>query len=397
MMPTYYEVLGVSPDAEPEVIEAAYKALVRKYHPDRAGENPRIRQITDAYSCLRDPAKRKQYDLSRRESAARQPPEPPKTNSPTEPSSAGHGTDARHQSSHSATSERAEPTKKCPDCGDNVPVSTSKCGLCGYWFRRDLYYARGCSVAVVAFILLLMLISIIGSEADNLGPGSADAGVRVPTVFQGTWAPEGLRCHSGNGLVVDESSAISRAGGDLVSVRPLGSNSAEFEFTMQDDSGPFTYREIWTVTDGAQVLEVVSDDQKRSTFRFRRCGSEPAAKSAATKLEPSQPQPPSSAVADNASLQSTTIPAAFVGEWNANPDACGTGLSDSSLRIEPELIHFYESTGNVKRVKIVNSRTITVDASYAGEGQQWDDSRTLVLSRSGNELTIEGFTRTRCP
>ena len=29
-----FEVLGISPDAEPEVIQAAYRALARKYHPD---------------------------------------------------------------------------------------------------------------------------------------------------------------------------------------------------------------------------------------------------------------------------------------------------------------------------------------------------------------------------
>jgi curved DNA-binding protein CbpA len=29
-----FQVLGISPDAEPEVILAAYRALARKYHPD---------------------------------------------------------------------------------------------------------------------------------------------------------------------------------------------------------------------------------------------------------------------------------------------------------------------------------------------------------------------------
>ena len=31
---TYYDWLEVSPKASPEVIEKAYKALVKKYHPD---------------------------------------------------------------------------------------------------------------------------------------------------------------------------------------------------------------------------------------------------------------------------------------------------------------------------------------------------------------------------
>ena len=33
-MKNYYEILGVSKNSETEVITAAYKAMMRKYHPD---------------------------------------------------------------------------------------------------------------------------------------------------------------------------------------------------------------------------------------------------------------------------------------------------------------------------------------------------------------------------
>lgn len=33
-MPTYYDILGVTTNAEPEVIRAAYRARMRLYHPD---------------------------------------------------------------------------------------------------------------------------------------------------------------------------------------------------------------------------------------------------------------------------------------------------------------------------------------------------------------------------
>jgi curved DNA-binding protein CbpA len=33
-LPDYYLILQVRPVAEPEVIDAAYKSLMRKYHPD---------------------------------------------------------------------------------------------------------------------------------------------------------------------------------------------------------------------------------------------------------------------------------------------------------------------------------------------------------------------------
>jgi DnaJ-class molecular chaperone len=66
----------VTRDAEPEVIERAYKALSRKYHPDLAApaDRPqatvRMQQINDAYRVLSDPDRRRRYD-------SEQPPEHP--------------------------------------------------------------------------------------------------------------------------------------------------------------------------------------------------------------------------------------------------------------------------------------------------------------------------------
>jgi hypothetical protein len=65
-----YAVLQVAPDAEPEVIDAAYRQLMRKYHPDLAGDNQdlaarlhkRAKEINQAYSVLRDETQRRTYD-----------------------------------------------------------------------------------------------------------------------------------------------------------------------------------------------------------------------------------------------------------------------------------------------------------------------------------------------
>lgn len=58
----YYEVLQVSPLAEVEIIDAAYKKLAQKYHPDK---NPttaeRMKQINNAYDILGNYEKRKIY------------------------------------------------------------------------------------------------------------------------------------------------------------------------------------------------------------------------------------------------------------------------------------------------------------------------------------------------
>lgn len=67
-MQDYYKVLQVDPNAEPEVIEAAYRRLARKYHPDvnqSADAQARMKDINDAYDTLHDPMKRAEYDRKR--------------------------------------------------------------------------------------------------------------------------------------------------------------------------------------------------------------------------------------------------------------------------------------------------------------------------------------------
>ncbi len=64
----HYRTLQVSRDAEPEVIDRAYRALVLKYHPDRADPAEReratrkLQRVNEAYSVLSDPVKRRAYD-----------------------------------------------------------------------------------------------------------------------------------------------------------------------------------------------------------------------------------------------------------------------------------------------------------------------------------------------
>ena len=58
----------MSPAAEDVVIGAAYRALMRHYHPDTNPDpaaQARAREITAAYAVLRDPAKRAEYDAQR--------------------------------------------------------------------------------------------------------------------------------------------------------------------------------------------------------------------------------------------------------------------------------------------------------------------------------------------
>ncbi|HEY6662019.1 MAG TPA: DnaJ domain-containing protein [Sphingomicrobium sp.] len=63
-----YAILGVTPTAEDVVIGAAYRALMRHYHPDTNHDpqaQARAQEISAAYAILRDPAKRAEYDAGR--------------------------------------------------------------------------------------------------------------------------------------------------------------------------------------------------------------------------------------------------------------------------------------------------------------------------------------------
>jgi len=60
----YYSILGLSRDCSKEEIKAAYRRLVKLYHPDRVPDvNPVfILEINEAYGILNDPVKRATYD-----------------------------------------------------------------------------------------------------------------------------------------------------------------------------------------------------------------------------------------------------------------------------------------------------------------------------------------------
>jgi curved DNA-binding protein CbpA len=80
-----YRILQVQPDADADVVRAAYRVLARKVHPDASAPLDEVteRRMTDlnwAYSIVRDPIKRAVWESDRR----RAPP-------PTPAESATHG------------------------------------------------------------------------------------------------------------------------------------------------------------------------------------------------------------------------------------------------------------------------------------------------------------------
>lgn len=65
---THYEVLGVAPGASPAEIRKRWASLIQRYHPDHLGSGgswleSQARRLIEAYQTLKDPERRRQYDV----------------------------------------------------------------------------------------------------------------------------------------------------------------------------------------------------------------------------------------------------------------------------------------------------------------------------------------------
>src|SRR3989338_9083856 len=61
----YYQILGVSKNANADELKKAYRNLARKHHPDidkSEGAEKRFKEINEAYQVLSDPQKKSTYD-----------------------------------------------------------------------------------------------------------------------------------------------------------------------------------------------------------------------------------------------------------------------------------------------------------------------------------------------
>lgn len=57
-----YARLGITPDSDGDIVNAAMRELIKVHHPDRGGDPDIFQRIMEAYNILKDPERRAQYD-----------------------------------------------------------------------------------------------------------------------------------------------------------------------------------------------------------------------------------------------------------------------------------------------------------------------------------------------
>jgi curved DNA-binding protein CbpA len=70
-LPNYYELLQISPNADPETIHRIFQFMAVRLHPDnpQTGDAEKFMVVKEAYDILSDPSLRAEYDAAREMSA----------------------------------------------------------------------------------------------------------------------------------------------------------------------------------------------------------------------------------------------------------------------------------------------------------------------------------------
>lgn len=129
-MPSYYEILRVSPTATDEAIREAY-AQMRAAYQGQTGTGPdqqALRLLDAAYATLSDPASRKDYDRTLDSGATIRLPQPLARPAAPQPLVPARPTALAPAPSVLGAAEATPRT--CPHCGQQSPAQANFCAHC---------------------------------------------------------------------------------------------------------------------------------------------------------------------------------------------------------------------------------------------------------------------------
>jgi hypothetical protein len=204
---TLYDVLQVSPWCEPEVIQAAFRALARSRHPDvsrSVDAEEQMRRLNLAYQTLSDPAQRSRYDEELALEAARLPPLRPA-------SAAGYGTGYAASSGVGAGARAATASagagarpgsgaRATTGAGSGAPDGPSSSGAAASGqpaYQASIFDTRGnlvlprsaIYVSVVMVVIIVVLIVMLLMDFLAEAPNTPDRPIRPPSGVLNTGRP----------------------------------------------------------------------------------------------------------------------------------------------------------------------------------------------------------------
>lgn len=218
----HYSVLQVSEHADPEVIDAAYRALARKWHPDvnaDPGAADHMRAINAAYHVLRDPDRRARYDRERARrpvsAAVWQPrpgepdedvePEPgPRPAPPPGPTRPGASAAREVCTLH----EEMDGVAECARCGSllcQACIEFGDCPTCAEEeaARRQLWMAvRALGALVVGWSIALVVAWGLGKPLGSSAPVVAVVGLWIAVTIHGWSVLRDRTGELGNSLIL---------------------------------------------------------------------------------------------------------------------------------------------------------------------------------------------------
>jgi hypothetical protein len=165
---THYDTLKVARDAPTEVIKSAYRALARKYHPDR---NPDLEEavkamqaLNQAFEVLIDPIRRKEHDEWIDQQVG------------------GHAKEAGHQ------------RQQASGVDEKMKSQSHKSPRAGQFGLKSDKLTPGVVIAIIAFAAILIALAVIAVEAQGRSsktgaPASESTPLPIPA-FTPTPAPE---------------------------------------------------------------------------------------------------------------------------------------------------------------------------------------------------------------
>ena len=182
---TLYDVLQVSPFCEPEVIQAAFRALARSRHPD-VNRSPdaeeQMRRLNVAYQTLSDPALRARYDEELALEAARPPMVRPAP-------AAGTGTGAGSPRTGAAPAgARAGAGSASGASSASAYQPTMFDGRSDMVLPRSTVYVSVVMVIVIVVLLVLLMLEYLANSPVSPSPVRTPAGYQQPASSAPSWS-----------------------------------------------------------------------------------------------------------------------------------------------------------------------------------------------------------------